>query len=163
MTKFDPVGSLTTSPAIDLRHAEALFGLLAPLLRQLIDVAVAAALQQYCDEQRSNEPDVLNLTQFCKRNNMGKTYFYQLVKDGLAPEFMLYGKEYRITIAAETAWRAKKHERAKSEEVQLGSVPAARRLIRNWARKPRRARNMCVGGQQRGGGKGRAHDRSRTN
>lgn len=119
MTKFDPVGSLTTSPAIDLRHAEALFGLLAPLLRQLIDVAVAAALQQYCDEQRSNEPDVLNLTQFCKRNNMGKTYFYQLVKDGLAPEFMLYGKEYRITIAAETAWRAKKHERAKSEEVQL--------------------------------------------
>jgi hypothetical protein len=107
------------SPAFDLSHAEALLGLLTPLIRPMIDVAVTAALQQSRDEQNSNEPDVFTLTEFCKRNHMGKSKWHELVKTGLAPEFMRYGKEYRITRKAEAEWRAMMAQRAKSAEVQL--------------------------------------------
>jgi hypothetical protein len=112
--RTDPVGSF------DARHAEALVGVFAPLIRQMIDGAVAAALQQYRDEQRSPlELEVFKLTEFCQRNNMGRSKFHQLKKTGLAPEYMRYGREYRITRAAEAEWRAKEHERAKSAEEQL--------------------------------------------
>jgi hypothetical protein len=67
---IDPVGAL----AFDLRHAEALLRSLSPLLQPMIDVAVAAALQQHRDEQKQpDEREVLNLTEFCQRNHMGKS------------------------------------------------------------------------------------------
>jgi hypothetical protein len=109
---IDPVGSL------DLRHAEALAGFLAQI-QKMVDAAVAAALLQSRDQQQPNEPEVLKLTEFCKRNNMGKSKWHELVRTGHAPEYMRYGKEYRITKKAEAEWRTTMAKHAKSAEVQL--------------------------------------------
>jgi hypothetical protein len=110
-----------TPIAFDARHAE-----LIVLIDQRIAVTNAAliALFQHMiaealPKKAEQEQDVLTLTQFCKRNHMGKSKFYHLVKVGLAPEFMRYGKEYRITRAAEAAWRVMMAERTKSVDERL--------------------------------------------
>lgn len=55
-------------------------------------------------KQRRAKPNAMKITDFCKRNSLGRSTFYSLVAQGLGPKIMKIGKSVRISRRAERSW-----------------------------------------------------------
>lgn len=56
----------------------------------------------------SCEKEALSIPEFCHRNDISKSTFYKLKKQGRGPRIMRLGRAHRITPAAEQDWRAER-------------------------------------------------------
>jgi hypothetical protein len=65
---------------------------------------------------------VFSIREFCKRNRLSRTKYYDLKKKGLGPREMHYGNRIRITAEAERDWRVKMEKHAISEAALLAAA-----------------------------------------
>jgi len=47
----------------------------------------------------------LSIPEFCEQENISKSLFYKLLKQGIAPRIMKVGRRTLISIEAATEWR----------------------------------------------------------
>jgi hypothetical protein len=57
----------------------------------------------------------MTIEKFCQRNEISRSFYYQLKKHGLGPSELRYRTAVRITYAAESAWQKQGAERARAE------------------------------------------------
>lgn len=55
--------------------------------------------------ESTNEHDAYTVDQFCHRNNLSRSKFYELRKEGLAPQLFYIGTSPRISVESATKWR----------------------------------------------------------
>lgn len=48
----------------------------------------------------------ISIAEFCQKHRIGKTFFYKLARNGMAPETYKIGRIVRISEDAERAWVA---------------------------------------------------------
>lgn len=60
-----------------------------------------------------------SIPEFCDENGLSRSFFYTLLKRGLAPKIMKIGRRTLITVEAADEWRKKMTEASnKNKEVQ---------------------------------------------
>jgi len=69
-----------------------------------------------------NEPAAYSITAFCEAHGIGRSFFYLLRKDGLAPRVMKVGRRRLISKEEAARWRASMTENQRSEEIITGGV-----------------------------------------
>jgi hypothetical protein len=60
-------------------------------------------------------PQVFSAAEFCARNNVSRSLWFKLLKQGRAPRLMRFGNVTKITREAELDWRARMEKESASE------------------------------------------------
>jgi predicted DNA-binding transcriptional regulator AlpA len=136
-----------------LPNLEALVALLVP--------AVAAAVLQQQQQQQQQQDDAIYLVeQFCERNQISKSTWFKMKREGTGPRTISIGREVRISAAAEKEWRARKEQESMGAKERLAykrrvklskraaaaAVKSPKHVSRNPDKKKRRA-EAARGGQ----------------
>ena len=58
------------------------------------------------------EVDALTVEEFCRRHNISRTSFYELLKDGLGPRCLRIGSRRLISREAAADWRRQMEQQA---------------------------------------------------
>lgn len=81
-------------------------------------------MQNTLTATEEQEPLVYELDEFCRTHRIGKTTFYQLLREGVGPDVFWLGRSPRITREAARDWRERMRARGRARTAQWAERPA---------------------------------------